>query len=1088
MSAPRRVSSASAAARSESATTPAAVMTPACWAIEGKFDGNRVRQLIEPQRDATITSRKSVNVLQLANGDEIRLVNGPDKLLKDERALQPRRVSVLRHLPTPEELLDAKWIGKLGLAKPADVLASLDGAFSFVGEDLKTHTGGLRVPQLGAIHAILGYWTTSTMLPATVVMPTGTGKTEAMLGLLAAARPNRLLVLVPSDALRDQIAAKFESFGLLQEFGVVSRSAMRPVVGRVAHKFAAPAQAREFASRCNVIVATPQALTAAPAEVRAALFAECSHLFVDEAHHVAAATWKEIRDAFVDKNIVQFTATPFREDGRRMGGRIVYAFPLREAQKQGYFSHINYHAIVDFENQDRATAVKAVELLRADLAKGFDHLIMARVGRISRAPDVLALYEEIASDLNPVLLHSAVSATERKASLADLRSRKSRIIVCVDMLGEGFDLPSLKIAAIHDAHRSLGVTLQFVGRFARVAESIGEASVVVARPDSEYDDNLRRLYAEDADWNLIVRKLSEAAVGAEEEVSEFESEFNEIPEQVSLANLIPKMSTVVYRTKAKEWAPENITNVFPEESLLTVPIPVNSTEHVAWFVTEINSQVSWGDSRTVQDLTHDLYIVYWDAETKLLYINSSNKDLHEGLAKAICGDDAELLNGENVYRIMAQVDRLVPTNMGVLDYRNRSRRFSMHVGADVGEAFPTAEAQTKTKTNIFAYGFEGGSRVSVGASLKGRIWSYRVAASIKTWMDWCDHVGSKLTDESINLDEVMKHFIRLKVLKERPSLVALALEWPYEVFLNTSDEVKVAIGETSWPLVDADLQITTFSATGPIPFKVVTPDGSAAYEATVTGAGLVYRAVGAEANVLFRETRTPLSAWLTRHGLTIHLEQDASITPEGFLLKPDRDLPPFDPKRLQALDWKGIDIRKESQGKAKAADSVQARVIKHVAGLADWQLIIDDDGAGEIADIVAIRADDKDLHVLLVHCKYSSSDTPGHRVEDLYEVCGQANKSVKWKRNTGVFFRNLIRREKKRLKTRGRSGFEKGNAQVLSELAERARLLKPTFAISLAQPGVSKAEVSKEQLELLASTEVYVHETALAPLELICSP
>ena len=40
-------------------------------------------------------------------------------------------------------------------------------------------------------------------------------------------------------------------------------------------------------------------------------------------------------------------------------------------------------------------------------------------------------------------------------------------MVCVDMLGEGFDLPALKVAAIHDPHKSLGVTLQFVGRFAR---------------------------------------------------------------------------------------------------------------------------------------------------------------------------------------------------------------------------------------------------------------------------------------------------------------------------------------------------------------------------------------------------------------------------------------------------------------------------------------------------------------------------------------------------------------------------------------------------------------------------------------------
>ena len=42
------------------------------------------------------------------------------------------------------------------------------------------------------------------------------------------------------------------------------------------------------------------------------------------------------------------------------------------------------------------------------------------------------------------------------------------------MLGEGFDLPELKIAALHDVKKSLPVTLQFTGRFTR----------------TKYDDNL----------------------------------------------------------------------------------------------------------------------------------------------------------------------------------------------------------------------------------------------------------------------------------------------------------------------------------------------------------------------------------------------------------------------------------------------------------------------------------------------------------------------------------------------------------------------------------------------------------------------
>jgi superfamily II DNA or RNA helicase len=45
------------------------------------------------------------------------------------------------------------------------------------------------------------------------------------------------------------------------------------------------------------------------------------------------------------------------------------------------------------------------------------------------------------------------------------------------MLGEGYDLPNLKIAALHDQHKSLAITLQFIGRFTRSSSNtpIGDA-------------------------------------------------------------------------------------------------------------------------------------------------------------------------------------------------------------------------------------------------------------------------------------------------------------------------------------------------------------------------------------------------------------------------------------------------------------------------------------------------------------------------------------------------------------------------------------------------------------------------------------
>ncbi|MGO2507298.1 MAG: hypothetical protein ACTH7L_14475 [Psychrobacter alimentarius] len=54
-------------------------------------------------------------------------------------------------------------------------------SFNFREEDIHTGSQGLRPPQIGAIHAGLGYEKSDHNESATIVMPTGTGKTETIL-------------------------------------------------------------------------------------------------------------------------------------------------------------------------------------------------------------------------------------------------------------------------------------------------------------------------------------------------------------------------------------------------------------------------------------------------------------------------------------------------------------------------------------------------------------------------------------------------------------------------------------------------------------------------------------------------------------------------------------------------------------------------------------------------------------------------------------------------------------------------------------------------------------------------------------------
>ncbi|WP_231957186.1 helicase-related protein [Jeotgalicoccus aerolatus] len=90
-------------------------------------------------------------------------------------------------------------------------------------------------------------------------------------------------------------------------------------------------------------------------------------------------------------------------------------------------------------------------------------------------------------------------------------------VICVDMMAEGFDFPNLKIAVIHQPHRSLASTLQFIGRFTRISdEKLGSAKFIAVNNEELLIENIN-LYREDAVWNNIIVNLSEKRI--EEEVS-----------------------------------------------------------------------------------------------------------------------------------------------------------------------------------------------------------------------------------------------------------------------------------------------------------------------------------------------------------------------------------------------------------------------------------------------------------------------------------------------------------------------------------------------------------------------------------------
>jgi superfamily II DNA or RNA helicase len=968
---------------------------------------------------------------------------------------------------------------------PSEVTNSLRRAFNFVEES--GEGPGLRPPQLGALHAILATRSTGNKVASTVVMPTGTGKTDTMLAAFCHS-PKSTLVMVPSDTLRIQIASSFVALGKLPHVGAVTGEFRCPTVLVLTSALGTEAQVDEIMQHANVVVATAQILARCASTARARLAQHCERLYVDEAHHVAAPTWRAVADLFADKEVVQFTATPYREDGQHLAGRIIYTYPLHLAQQNGYFARIDYHSVVNLADPDLAVAEAAVARLRADLSDGLDHLLMARVSSIARAKQVVEIYERLAADLHPLRLDTSFAESTRRRHRQQLLDRDTRIILCVNMLGEGYDLPALKVAAIHDPQKSLAVTLQFIGRFTRTGGGqLGDASAFVPLQVAGMDDRLRRLYGEDADWNDVISDLTEYHVGQEKERTDFEQSFGSLPHEIALRSIHPKMSTVTYRSSSQlTWDPDNIYDLF-EDRLLTTQLGINNKDKVVWWVSREATPVRWGDFASFNELVHHLYVVHVDDASGFLYVNSTNNaTTHEEIAKAVGGNDVDLIRGETLYRILAKVSRRVPTNVGLLDSVSRTRRFSMHVGHDVLYAW-RGEGGTKMKTNIFAHGFADGRSVSFGASRKGRVWSHEEADDIHDWVRWVRQVGPAITDPSISLESVMSGFLLPESATVRPPYVPLAIEWPYQLVATLSDRRQLKHAGKSFPLMDTEFRLTTHTADGPLSFEVVTPGWTLGYEFQFREdePPLIY-ATESDGEVVTNAGTTSLAAFLTSHGLLVTFEDELVLVEQGFLLHPNRDKRLYPPEAIETFDWSGVNIKRESQGAERHPGTIQHRSVAVLSAEADWEVVIDDDGSGEMADIVLIRRVDQDMEILLAHCKYSSEPTPGARIEDFYDVCGQAMKMNRAKSMPDQLTRRLLRRERER-QAEGRTGLITGSVETLAAVARESRFRTLRATVAIIQPGLLKSKASDDIRALLGATDRFLTETYGMKLRVIAS-
>jgi hypothetical protein len=336
-------------------------------------------------------------------------------------------------------------------------------------------------------------------------------------------------------------------------------------------------------------------------------------------------------------------------------------------------------------------------------------------------------------------------------------------------------------------------------------------------------------------WNRILTKLTEGATENQIHKQTFYESFASDSPSVPIQNVTPKMSTVVYRTHQNKWAPFNIYGL-PIADQMYGELSVSLKENTAFFVVLMNEPVEWADAADLTNQAYDLYALHWDSRTRLLYINSSDNDsLHEDIARAVGGDDAELINGVEAFRVLSGIKRLLLRNMGLNDHMRRSVRFVMYTGADIQAYLESSQTQGKEKTHVFGDGFDGKSRITIGTSKKGRIWSWQEAKDLLEWKKWCTWVGAKLIDATIEPDSFLQDSMIPTDISRPPDLYPLAVDWPDELYQRPEESVFIGHDASKVPFFDVGIDLIDPEPSTPLRFKVFAEDFSASYELAFSG-------------------------------------------------------------------------------------------------------------------------------------------------------------------------------------------------------------------------------------------------------------
>lgn len=1003
---------------------------------------------------------------------------------------------------------------------------------------------GLRESQVGAVGAVLAHFSVRSDA-ALISMPTGTGKTAVMLALCYALRAEKVLVMTPSQMVRKQIANHFKLRKDLIQNNVLSADAIEPKVYELKGVIHSKEEWADILANHDVVVAIPNTINQIE-ELPLVLAADAfSVVLVDEAHHSRSNSWAYLLKYFAPPvKQVLLTATAFRNDKKDIKARLVFNYPLKLAYERKQFSKIQYISVSDIDGgaatRDIAIAKKTEEVYKEHKRHG--HKIIIRTDSKSRAEQLKQLYDS-QTELDLELIYSKLAQSTIDKRVERLERGTADGVICVDMMGEGYDFPALKIAAIHAPHKSLAITLQFVGRISRTNTSEAAIARVIASKH-DFDIDKVQLFQDTRDWAEILPELHRARTDRTEQEQDFFDTLEEITppddsyvvdteEALTLDNseLIPFFHTKVYQLIPKgseeleedEDTPDLVDiHAVPDFDKLASMSRVILRHHyvsnqfrLAVFVLgELITPQWYGVDDNLKDVKNTLLLVYYDKARKLLHLCSSLKDneLYKELGTTYVLEDrafSEILSLPALKRILAGWEECRFYNIGMRSRKAKGSNESYRqlLGGGTQELLTQADAFNYTRGHSFGAGFDSvlDEEMLLGISTSSKVWSI-VDGKIPALVDWLNKLGRKISDAGMDaLKSPLSELDCGRDITEFPistDNALVAADWDGSMY---NKETRIAFMAPNGEIVADSLlvaceiniirsecdanqlvfQICHGNAVAKIGYRIQ-PDIALFYHQSPC---TLHEMRGT--NVMRQKS---LFDSLSDRPINFYFEDWSKLVGRTLMeFNPNIDLMPD--TAIESVDWAGsnVNVKREFYSEEEIDDNKQSgntspSIHEYIEQLVspEYDVVYYDHASGEVADVLAFRPDS----IKFFHCKKQSEDEPRCSVDDIYEVCGQAVKSAVWT-NKKILLNRLTRRNKD-----GDTGnrIKKGSLDALRQILNGINNPNLTVDIVIVHPGLKTTDLRGTQVEaysrikkLFSGAHAYLQTVGSCTLSVLAS-